>query len=201
MEGHSWLPEIFLSNRVILRCVFYRRAATLYFVKKTLQTPFARGFQAVGDPLPRWLVLGSLPGVKSLQEQAYYAHPRNAFWPIMAALFELDIETSYAERYRQLAAVRIMLWDVVHSGHRAGSLDTAISRDSMQINDFDFLTSDSGVEAVICNGTKAYDLFVRHVAKPRQLTLPILKMASTSPANARLSKPEKIASWRENWPF
>ena len=34
----------------------------------------------------RILILGSFPSVKSREEGFYYGHPRNRFWPLLAAL-------------------------------------------------------------------------------------------------------------------
>lgn len=168
--------------------------------QKTPQTA-NDGFAAVGHSRPRWLILGSLPGQKSLCEKAYYAHPRNAFWPIMAALFDIDYGAEYPERYRQLSDHHIMLWDVIARAHRPGSLDASINKQGLRINDFSFITQTKELEAVICNGGKAFELFAKHVAKPQLLTLPVVKMPSTSPAYAALTIAEKVEAWRNSWPF
>ncbi len=72
------------------------------------------------------LILGTMPSVASLKQGFYYAHPRNAFWPI---LFDLAGE-AYSEdieaRKRLLVGRRIALWDVARSAVRPGSLDSAI---------------------------------------------------------------------------
>lgn len=85
------------------------------------------------------LILGSMPGVRSLQEQQYYAHPRNAFWPIMAVVFSLGSELSYTERCTRLMEQRMAVWDVLKGCYREGSLDSAILPDSEEANDFEGL--------------------------------------------------------------
>src|SRR3954468_8609114 len=82
------------------------------------------------------LILGSLPGRKSLEQQQYYAHPQNAFWKLMGALFDLEPAASYAERTRALVRHRIALWDVFAAAERPGSLDSAIVHDTAEANDF-----------------------------------------------------------------
>ena len=78
----------------------------------------SEGFPPVARADARVLVLGSLPGARSIAEQQYYAHPQNAFWPIMRELFRID--GSYASRCSQLLEHRVALWDVLQSSVRPG---------------------------------------------------------------------------------
>ena len=48
------------------------------------------GFGPVWDAGSRVLVLGSVPSPKSREMRFYYGHPRNRFWPVMAAVFHDD---------------------------------------------------------------------------------------------------------------
>src|SRR5690606_13649064 len=91
--------------------------------------PVARksSFPPVVAPDTRVLVLGSLPGERSLAARQYYAHPRNRFWHLIGEVIGLDLEPlDYEQRLAALLQARVGLWDTVASARRAGSLDTAI---------------------------------------------------------------------------
>ena len=138
-----------------------------------------------------------MPGVASLQAQQYYAHPRNAFWPMMASLLGFDIALSYEQRLAQLTANRIALWDVLASCERPGSLDSAIARESERPNDFVSLFARCRqIRVVACNGCTAYALFRRHVLPVVDLTgINVLPMPSTSPAHAGKTFAAKLTEW------
>lgn len=158
-----------------------------------------RSFPPVVGPAPRMLVLGSMPGMASLRAQRYYAHPQNAFWPIVGAVLGFDPGLDYAARLAALTARGVALWDVLRSCERHGSLDSAIAAASMRTNDFaGFFAAHPGIRAVLCNGGTAWRLFQRLVlpelgagAPPTRVPLP-----STSPAHAGMPRTQKLAAWR-----
>ena len=155
------------------------------------------GFPPLAKADANFLVLGSLPGVRSIAEQQYYAHPRNAFWPIMKVLFAIDGD--YESRRRQLIANRIAVWDVLNSAVRPGSLDADIRLDVARANDFAaFFSSHPDIGVVIFNGKKAESLFVRFVdARPNAPSARFIVLPSTSPAYAAMPYSAKLVRWRE----
>ena len=168
----------------------------------SMRSPVERlqAFAPVASPGARLLILGSMPGAASLDAQQYYAHPRNAFWPIMGDLLGFDPALPYAMRLTALQSAGVALWDVLAACRRVGSLDAAIEADSVEANDFaGFLAGQPAIARIAFNGTAAETLFRRHVlpqldARGRQIER--IKLPSTSPAHAGLRCEEKLATWR-----
>lgn len=156
-------------------------------------------FLPVARPDARVLILGSMPGIASLEAQRYYAHPRNAFWPIVSSLCGFDLALAYEQRLQMAQDSGIALWDVLASCSRRGSLDSDIQVDSIQTNDFGrFLADHAGVSAVFCNGATAFKLFKQRVMPGiavRHPSLSVEQLPSTSPAHASM----KLAEKREVW--
>lgn len=84
-------------------------------------------FAPVVTPDARLLILGSLPGERSLAAARYYAHPQNQFWRLLSPVVGRDLAPlAYADRLQALRTHRIALWDVVATARRHGSADAAI---------------------------------------------------------------------------
>jgi hypoxanthine-DNA glycosylase len=147
------------------------------------------------------LILGSLPGRRSLQMQQYYAHPQNAFWKIIAATFGTESSLPYTLRVRILTVNGIALWDVLAAAERPGSLDSSIVAASAQVNDFASLyRAHPQIRRVLFNGRKAEDLYRRLVLPglPAEFGhLRYLPMPSTSPAHAGMTFAKKLERWRQ----
>ncbi len=160
----------------------------------------AIAFPPLVGEAPRLLILGSLPGVRSLAAGEYYAHPRNAFWPIMGTLFGAHPELPYALRTVTLTAAGVAVWDVLAQARRPGSADADIELDSARVNPFaEFLTRNPGIRCVAFNGTAAAVLYRRRVLPqlvPALAQIPQRLLPSTSPAHASLSLAAKLRRWR-----
>jgi hypoxanthine-DNA glycosylase len=141
----------------------------------------------------RVLILGSMPGIRSLNAQQYYAHPQNQFWRIMGALFETALPEAYTARTAFLLKNGIGLWDVIHSCRRDGSLDTAIRQESAHDLETLFLQY-PGIRFVGFNGAKAHDSFQKQIGF-RFPELTFRRLPSTSPAYTRKME-EKLAEWQ-----
>ena len=156
-------------------------------------------FAPVAQLDARILILGSMPGKASLAANQYYAHPHNLFWPIMQQLFGADRTLPYQERLAILQAHGIALWDVLKECERHTSLDGDIVETSIIANDFAaFFSRHQQIRRIFFNGAKAEQAFKRYVATG--LTgiegISMLRLPSTSPANASIPPNDKLQSWQ-----
>jgi len=147
------------------------------------------------------LILGSLPGRKSLEMQQYYAHPQNAFWRLIAKIFDAPWPLPYTRRVRILTAHRIALWDVLAAAERPGSLDSSIVHASALANEFAaFFRAHPKIRRVFFNGRKAEELYRRFVLpglSSEFATMRYVSMPSTSPAHAGMTFAKKLERWRK----
>jgi hypoxanthine-DNA glycosylase len=166
-----------------------------------MNTSQQQGFAAIAQVDAQLLILGSMPSALSLAKQRYYAHPRNAFWQIMARLCDFDPDLSYPEKICAMQQQKIALWDVIQGCQRQGSLDSHIERDSIIVNDFgEFFAQHSKIQQLFFNGSCAEREYRKRVL-PTLATpwrdLPCTRLPSTSPAMASLTLEQKLAAWKE----
>lgn len=157
---------------------------------------YLHSFAPVGDTEARLLILGSMPGKKSLEQNQYYAHPANAFWKIMGELVGASPQLPYAQRLAVLKSSGIALWDVLESCIRETSLDTHIRQESP--NDFtEFFAQHPHITQVCFNGSKAEQCFRKFVQDKQVLPpLALHRLPSTSPAHAGMRYADKLQAWR-----
>lgn len=156
--------------------------------------PLLTGLPPLFDADAQLLLLGSFPGTASLRAVQYYAHPRNAFWPLMGELLgEAGLAgRPYEARLAALRRHRVALWDAVAACQREGSLDTAIT-DAQPSDLPGLLARLPGLRAIGCNGALAHR---QALAALGDVSLPVLRLPSTSAAHAGMSFAGKLAAWQ-----
>jgi hypoxanthine-DNA glycosylase len=142
------------------------------------------------------LILGSMPGVKSLEEQQYYAHPQNRFWKVMGVICSEPKlhELNYDLKLKILLKNNIALWDTIKSCKREGSLDSDIQNETPN-NIRKLLKMYPNIKTICLNGNKSYSAFKEYFPELSE-KYNCRKMPSTSPANARYSLDKLIEEWK-----
>jgi hypoxanthine-DNA glycosylase len=148
-------------------------------------------FEPIYDENCEKLILGTFPSVQSREFGFYYGHPRTRFWSVLAAVYSEPAAMTIAEKTAFLLRHRLALWDVLESCEITGSDDSSIR--SPVANDIAKLTNSGNITGVLCNGGKAFELYERYVNLP----VPVLKLPSTSPANAAWTLAKLAEKWSE----
>lgn len=149
-------------------------------------------FPPVIDNDSKILILGSIPGVKSLEKQQYYGHPQNKFWKIIFELFNEEFTEDYNKKLTVLKKHHIALWDTIDSCERKGSLDSEIkNEEANQIEEL--LENHPNITAIFCNGGKSYKNLQKLLGK--NFRIPIYLLPSTSPLHT-ISFERKFEEWK-----
>lgn len=146
----------------------------------------------VFDENARTLILGSFPSVISREQQFFYGHPQNRFWPLLAALFESKIPQTLAEKRALLLENGLALWDVIASCDIEGSADSSIR--NVVPNDQSIILGGAQITRIFTNGGTADALYRKYCMGKTGLTARCLP--STSPANARFGFDKLLEAWR-----
>lgn len=148
-------------------------------------------FEPVYDKASEILILGTLPSVKSRENNFYYGHKQNRFWKVLATLLKEPVPDTIEEKKAMLLAHRIALWDVIQSCDIKGSSDSSIK--NVQPTDIGMILEKTNITRIYANGNKAGQLYQRYqypVTGRKATVLP-----STSPANAAWSLERLCEAW------
>lgn len=167
-------------------------------VDKVVSKPFSADTKKSFDPISNAettiLILGTMPGDKSLELGEYYGHSRNRFWKIISKITDNDLPLTYTDKKALLIKTKIGIWDVTHKANRKGSLDSAIEYE--EPNDLDsFIARHKNLKVIGFNGTKSEALFDKYF--DRQSGLKYISLPSTSPANTGIDFDNICRQWRQ----
>lgn len=149
-------------------------------------------FEPVYDKASEILILGTLPSVKSRENNFYYGHKQNRFWKVLATLLKEPVPDTIEEKKAMLLAHRIALWDVIQSCDIKGSSDSSIK--NVQPTDIGMILEKTNITRIYANGNKAGQLYKRYQFPVTGIEATVLP--STSPANAAWSLDRLCEAWR-----
>ena len=153
-------------------------------------------FGPVFDQYSKILILGSMPSVKSREQQFYYGHPQNRFWKVLSTVFGEEVPITIDEKKAFLLRNNVALWDVIESCDIVGSSDSSIR--NVKANDMGTILNKAEIRAVFVNGGKAYELFEKYCGQYIQGDgIRLVKLPSTSPANAAWSLDRLSERWKK----
>jgi len=162
--------------------------------KSITSTDLKTSFDPISNSETCVLILGTMPGDKSLELSEYYGHSRNKFWKIISTITNNELPLTYPEKKSLLLKTKIGIWDVAHKANRKGSLDNAIQNEvPNKLNDF--ISKHKNLKAIGFNGTKAEALFDKYFS--RQTGIKYISLPSTSPANTGTDFDSACKIWRQ----
>ncbi len=167
---------------------------TVKQIVKASSTNFKTSFDPISNSDTVILILGTMPGDKSLELGEYYGHSRNKFWKIISTITNNDLPLTYSDKKELLFKTKIGIWDVAHKANRKGSLDSAIEDE--QPNDLEsFIATHKNLKVIGFNGTKSQALFDKYF--DRKNYIKYISLPSTSPANTGIDFDNICKQWRQ----
>ena len=167
---------------------------TVKQIVKTSSTNTKTSFAPISNSDTTILILGTIPGDKSLELGEYYGHSRNKFWKIISTITDNDLPLTYSDKKALLYKAKIGIWDVAHKANRKGSLDSAIENE--EPNDlYSFIARHKNLKVIGFNGTKSQALFDKYF--DRKSGLKYISLPSTSPANTGIDFDNICKQWRQ----
>ena len=150
-------------------------------------------FDAIVDTNSKVLILGSFPSIKSFEQNFYYAHPRNLFWPIMEEIFEVTLNTN-EEKQRFALQKGIALWDTYGALRREEGNSSDSNLKDLEPNDFHtFFKTYPNIKHIFFTGRKAMEGYKKYFS---DISIPTTLLPSTSPAYAAMKREEKVRHYQ-----
>jgi len=158
-------------------------------------------FGPLYDENSRVLVLGSFPSVKSREAMFFYGHPQNRYWKLLPLIFHEPVPATIEEKKNLALRHGIAMWDVIESCEITGSSDSSIR--NVEINDLTPILRSGRIRKICVNGGTAYKYFEKYTIQHLKSSgvdlsqIRIIKMPSTSPANAAWTLEKLLPVWQE----
>lgn len=151
-------------------------------------------FEPISNSKTEILILGSMPGDKSIELKEYYGHPQNRFWKLISFITNNKLPVAYEEKKALLLKTKIGIWDVAKKANRRGSLDRAI-RDVVPNDIENFIIQHKNLNVICFNGKKPEALYDKYFK--RKPDIKYISLPSSSPANVSIDFDTICKKWQQ----
>ena len=148
-----------------------------------------KSFGSIVNKNSKVVILGTMPGVVSINTGEYYGNSNNLFWDIIFRICYPNwinnelVSCNYETKKQLLLSRNIALWDVLEYCERKGSLDKDIR--NQICNDFTtFFQKYPHIKTVFFNGKEAEKYFKELISEKIIFDdRKFIRLQSTSPRN------------------
>ena len=153
-------------------------------------------FKPIFNKNSKILILGSFPSVISRKFGFYYTNPQNRFWSVLAQILNADLPKSKDEKIKFLLSHHIAIYDAAISCEIEGSSDAKMGK--IVPANLKPLFKEANIKQVYANGGKAYEICKKYLDDEilKATKNEVIKLPSTSPANAKFSLERLVFEWR-----
>ncbi len=152
------------------------------------------GFPPLMCHEPRVLLLGTIPGEKSISANEYYCDNRNRMWKMLAELATQKLPTNYSEKKVLLEQLHVVLWDYYQSVERTNSTDKGILKGTP--NDIvGFIRKNPTITKIAINGYKKYNMFGEKLQNQFGQSIKVFRLPETSGSNASWTLEKLCQDW------
>ena len=130
-----------------------------------------------------YLILGSLPSVKSREEQFYYAHKRNRFFASLSDVFKENEPLTIDDKKAFLTRHKVALYDVIYECDIKDSDDSSI-KNVKTIDLKDILFRYPSIKTIVVNSGTAKKYFDKYLLQYVNDDIKVVYTSSTSMRNA-----------------
>lgn len=129
--------------------------------------------------------------MKSREGEFFYHHPQNRFWKVISSIYKEELPSSIEEKEKLILDHHLSVWDVIQSCEITGSSDSSIR--NVISNDISIILDNTEINIIVANGGTAHRLYMKYIFP--KTGREIVKLPSTSPANAAFSLDKLVDEW------
>ncbi len=160
---------------------------------KKNDSTIVEGFPPLMCHDPRVLILGKIPGKKSISTNEYYNDNRNRMWKMLAELATQKLPTNYTEKKVLLEHLHVVFWDYYQFGEQRTNSEV---KGTIPNDIVGFVRKNLTITKIAINGYGNYDdEFGEKLQNQFGQSIKVFRLPETSGSNASWTLEKLCKEW------